>query len=181
MTCDKELAALNQAKTALQTSQLQCENLGPVGSRAYINCITGLGPEHAAVSKAQTAYDACLAAATATELRESVGYVTFLRVHEPGSGFGGGSTNWFDADVVFRLDSTDSEGKAFGFQLRDENVSVREGMLAVLREAITHNLQVITDYNQLMTPPNQNSFVIRVAILANLPARDPFDDVRVNG
>jgi hypothetical protein len=41
-------------------------------------------------------------------------------------------------------------------------------MLALLREAIVHNLKVITDYFEEVTPPNQNSFVLRVA-LTKLP------------
>jgi hypothetical protein len=97
--------------------------------------------------------------------------VTFLRVNEPGSGFGGGSTNWFDADVIFMLDSRPD--KAFGFQLRaDAAQPVRQGMLALLRDAVKHHLQVTTDYFELVTPPNNNSFVIRIA-LQNIPQTMP--------
>jgi hypothetical protein len=175
--CEAEKAALDHAKQVLAQARGRCESEYEFGSQGYAHCVGGLGPELKAQSDAQASYDACMA----TVLRQSVGYVTFLLVQEPGTGYGGGSTNWFDADVVFRLDSTDPEGKAFGFQLRDENVSIRDGMLAVLREAVTHNLQVIVEYHQHVTEPEQNLFVLKVAILVHLPARDPFDDVRVNG
>jgi hypothetical protein len=97
--------------------------------------------------------------------------VSFLRVNEPGSGFGGGSTNWFDADVIFKLDSRPDKG--FGFQLRDDPFQpVRQGMLALLRDAVMQRLQVTTDYIELVTPPNNNSFVIRVA-LEHIPEPTP--------
>jgi hypothetical protein len=41
-------------------------------------------------------------------------------------------------------------------------------MLALLRDAMINSLKVITDYIELTTPPNQNSFVLRVA-LTKLP------------
>jgi hypothetical protein len=106
-----------------------------------------------------------------TRLLQVTGYVTFLRVNEPGSGFGGGSTNWFDADVIFMLDSRSDKG--FGFQLRDDPFQpVRQGMLALLRDAVLQHLQVTTDYIELVTPPNNNSFVIRVA-LQHIPQPPP--------
>ena len=97
--------------------------------------------------------------------------MTFLRVNEPGSGFGGGSTNWFDADVIFKLDGRPDKG--FGFQLRnDPSQPVRQGMLALLRDAVLHRSQVTTDYLELVTQPNNNSFVIRVA-LEHIPEPTP--------
>jgi hypothetical protein len=102
------------------------------------------------------------AAATA-QLLQLTGYVTFLRVNEPGSGFGGGSTNWFDADVIFKFDTRPD--KVFGFQLRNDDFQpVRQGMLVLLQDAVLHHLQVTTDYLELATLPNNNSFVIRVAL-----------------
>jgi hypothetical protein len=109
----------------------------------------------------------CLANATATGLLQTEGYVTFLTVHEQGSGYGGGGTNFIDADVVFKLDSRPDKG--FGFYLRnDDNQPIRQGMLDLVRDAMTHGLKVITDFTELVMPPNQNSFVLRVS-LTKLP------------
>ena len=41
-------------------------------------------------------------------------------------------------------------------------------MLALLRDAMINGLKVITDYNELTVPLNQNSFVLSVA-LTKLP------------
>jgi hypothetical protein len=91
------------------------------------------------------------------------GLVTFLRVHERDTGYGGGRSNKITADVIFKLDSRPDQ--AFGFELRDDdNLPVRHGMLALLRDAIVHDLRVTADYFKLVTPPNQNSFVLRVAL-----------------
>lgn len=74
------------------------------------------------------------------------------------------------ADVIFKLDTRPD--KAFGFQLRDGQFQpVRQGMLALLREAMVHGLKVATDYNELITPPNENSFIIRVALTKPEPGR----------
>lgn len=64
-------------------------------------------------------------------LRQSEGLVTFLRVNEPGYGYGGGKSNKIDEDVIFKLDKVPN--KSFGFQLRDDRFGpVREGMLSLL-------------------------------------------------
>jgi hypothetical protein len=104
-----------------------------------------------------------------SRLLEAAGYVIFLRVNEPGGGFGGGSTNWFDADVIFKLDSRPDKG--FGFQLRDDPTQpVRHGMLALLQDAIVNKLYVLTDYIEPVATPNNNCFVIRVALTQAPPS-----------
>jgi hypothetical protein len=122
------------------------------------------------LSDAQAALTACQQGnppEATTRLLQITGYVSFLRVNEPGSGFGGGSTNWFDADVIFMLNSRPDKG--FGFQLRDDPAQpVRHGMLALLRDAVKQRFLVTTDYLELVTTPNNNSFVIRIA-LQNIP------------
>jgi len=71
--------------------------------------------------------------------------------------------------VIFKLDRR--LDKSFGFQLREDAYQpVRQGMLALLRAAIAHNLSVITDYFEEVTSPNQNSIVLRVALTKLLPA-----------
>jgi hypothetical protein len=70
--------------------------------------------------------------------------------------------------VVFKLDSRPDKG--FGFQLRDDPTQpVRQGMLDLLQNAIANNLQVITDYVEPVATPNNNCFVIRVALTQTPP------------
>jgi hypothetical protein len=173
MSCENEQANVQQASAAVAEAAAQCASIcGSLGHDS-IEC-QGCQGEVAArrdeLTRAQAALQECLAnnppMATA-QLLELEGHVTFLLVVEQGSGYGGGSSNWIDADVIFKLDSRPD--KSFGFQLRDDpSQPVRRGMLALLRDAMVHGLKVITDYNELAMPPNQNSFVLRVA-LTKLP------------
>ena len=90
-------------------------------------------------------------------LLESKGRITFLRVHDVGTGFGPPS-DFLDVEVVVQLDS--QPGKSFGFQLRnDNNRPARQGMLDLLRDAFANNFPVLIDYN--VTPPKVNGVIIR--------------------
>ena len=94
-------------------------------------------------------------------LVESKGRITFLRVHDVGTGFGPPS-DFIDVEVVVQLDS--QPGKSFGFQLRnDSNRPARQGMLELLRDALANNFPVLIDYN--ITPPKMNGVIIRVAVV----------------
>jgi hypothetical protein len=65
---------------------------------------------------------------------------------------------------VFKLDSRPD--KSFGFQLRDDpRQPVRRGMLDLLQGAMINRLHVITDYIEPIATPNNNCFVIRVALM----------------
>jgi hypothetical protein len=60
------------------------------------------------VGEARQALAKCLAAnppAPTSHLLETEGHVNFLLVVEQGMGYGGGASNWIDADVIFKLDS----------------------------------------------------------------------------
>lgn len=95
------------------------------------------------------------------DLLESKGHITFLRVHDVGTGYGP-PTDYLDVEVVIQLDS--QPGKAFGFQLRnDSNMPARQGMLDLLRDAFANNFPVLIDYN--VTPPKVNGVIIRVAVV----------------
>ena len=66
------------------------------------------------------------------DLIESKGHITFLRVHDLGTGYGP-PTDYIDVEVVIQLDSL--PGKAFGFQLRNDNyLPARQGMLDLLHD-----------------------------------------------
>lgn len=108
----------------------------------------------------------CALAMAATPLAhagliESKGRITFLRVHDVGTGFGPPS-DFLDVEVVVQLDT--QSGKSFGFQLRnDNNRPARQGMLDLLRDAFANNSPVLIDYN--VTPPKVNGVIIRVAVV----------------
>jgi hypothetical protein len=90
-------------------------------------------------------------------LQQASGKVTMLRVHDVGTKYGP-STDQIDVEVVIRLNS--QPGKAFGFQLRnDNNRPARDGMLDLLRDAFNNNWTVTIDYN--INPGKKNGVIIR--------------------
>jgi hypothetical protein len=94
-------------------------------------------------------------------LLESSGRITFLRVHDVGTGFGP-PTDSIDVEVVIKLDTMPNN--AFGFQLRnDNNRPARAGMLDLLRDAFSHNGTVSIDYN--LNPGKLNGVIIRTALI----------------
>lgn len=180
MSCEKELEAVQARERDLRQKQEECGAIAAnkgTDSSEYLQCRSQEAIEEGLVEAARRALDACREAAEAVRTLQTSGFVTFIRVHEPGSGFGGGnkpdSTNFIGADVIFKLDSRPD--KAFGFYLRDDEFQpVRRGMLALLRDAMAHDLRVTTDYDELVTPPNQNSFARRVTLTRSRgPTRVP--------
>jgi hypothetical protein len=168
VSCEQEEQWVESAAANLEALEQQCLMTKP-GDPGYDQCRAQLGVAQGRLQQAQQALSECR---YGTRLLGAEGLVTFLRVHEPGTGYGGGQSNWISADVVFKLDRLPA--KAFGFELRDDEYEpVRRGMLALLREAIVHDLPVKTDYNELINFPNQNSMVIRVAISKSRPGPPP--------
>jgi hypothetical protein len=93
-------------------------------------------------------------------LLESSGKVTFLRVHDVGTGWGPPS-DFIDVEVVCKLDTMPHN--AFGFQLRnDGNRPARAGMLDLLRDAINHNWTVTLDYS--IDTGKTNGVIIRTSL-----------------
>jgi len=93
-------------------------------------------------------------------LLESSGKVSFLRVHDVGTGFGPPS-DFIDVEVVVKLDT--KPANAFGFQLRnDNNRPARAGMLDLLRDAFNNNWVVVIDYN--LDTGKTNGVIIRTAL-----------------
>ncbi len=96
--------------------------------------------------------------ASDASLLNASGKLTFLRVHDVGTGWGPGSDH-LDVEVIFRLDTR--PGQAFGFQLRDDGqIAARKGMLDLLRDAFDKNWTVSTDY--WIDPGKVNGRSIRV-------------------
>ena len=76
MSCEQEQAAVDSAQQRLYLAEQECQQVGPLGSHEYMECIIRRNPERAALSEAQQALHACIAALTATNLRESKGHPT---------------------------------------------------------------------------------------------------------
>jgi len=94
------------------------------------------------------------------DLLESSGKLSFLRVHDVGTGFGP-PTDFLDVEVVAQLNT--QPGHSYGFQLRDDaNRAARQGMLDLLRDAFNNNWTVIIDY--YIDAGKSNGRIIRVAL-----------------
>lgn len=86
------------------------------------------------------------------------GAITFLRVHDVGTGYGPPS-DFIDVEVVISLN--DLPGRGLGFQLRaDSEEEARHGMLGLLRDAFARNSRVIIDYTKTGL---RNGRILRVA------------------
>jgi hypothetical protein len=93
-------------------------------------------------------------------LLETSGKLTFLRVHDLGSGWGP-PNDAIDVEVVCRLDTMPNN--AFGFQLRnDDSRPARAGMLDLLRDAFNTNWTVTLDYD--IDPGKTNGVIVRTAL-----------------
>jgi photosystem II stability/assembly factor-like uncharacterized protein len=91
-------------------------------------------------------------------LASATGRITFLRVHDVGTGWGP-SSDFLDVEVVIMLDSM--PGRGFGFQLRpDSQEAARRGMLDLLRDAFGRNSRVTIDY---VKTGLRNGRILRVA------------------
>ena len=92
---------------------------------------------------------------------QSSGKITFLRVHDVGSGFGP-PTDFIDVEAVIQLNT--KPGESYGFKLRnDANRAAHQGMLDLLRDAFNNNHTVVIDYD--IQPPRKNGVIIRVALV----------------
>jgi hypothetical protein len=88
------------------------------------------------------------------------GKVSFLRVHDVGTGFGP-PQDFIDTEAVVKLNT--QPNLAMGFQIRnDGNRAARQGMLDLLRDAFNNNWTVTIDYN--IDPGRSNGVAIRVAL-----------------
>jgi hypothetical protein len=79
----------------------------------------------------------------ALQIRTATGKLAFLRVHEPGSGFGPPS-DFIDVDVVIGIKGATG---GFGFTLRNDNSRfAHAGMIDVLRDAFNSDTVVEVEY-----------------------------------
>ncbi|RNL84165.1 hypothetical protein [Halostreptopolyspora alba] len=93
-------------------------------------------------------------------LLQSTGKLTFLRVHDRGTGFGPPDDH-IDVEAVVQLDSR--PGESFGFQMRDDReLPARQGMLDLLRDAFNNGWTTTLDYR--IDSGDNNGVIIRVAL-----------------
>ncbi|MCS7480643.1 hypothetical protein ACFFQW_20665 [Umezawaea endophytica] len=91
----------------------------------------------------------------------TTGKLTFLRVHDVGTGFGP-PADFIDTEAVLKINT--EPARAMGFQLRnDGNRVARQGMLDLLRDAFANNLTVSVDYD--IDAGRQNGVAMRVALV----------------
>ena len=88
------------------------------------------------------------------------GSISFLRVHEVGTAYGGGDER-IDVEVVVSLDSHSDE--RYGFQLRENGAGpAYQGMLDLLREAFFRNHPVTLDVD--LEDGKKNGMLVRVIL-----------------
>jgi hypothetical protein len=166
MSCERQQAEVQQAAAEFQSVKNECDQLEAVlGPNApeVLSCRTYQFVLEGNLQRAEEELRLCREAASAKRVLIAEGLVAFLRVHELKTGFGGGQSNFIPAEAIFRLETRPD--KAFGFELRDDKfLPARQGMLSLLREAMVHDLRVIVDYLEPVTPPNQNCYAIRIAL-----------------
>ena len=98
------------------------------------------------LARARDALRNCQAGLPAPGVQRAQGRISFLRVHDTG-GYGPPNDH-LDSEVIFRLDT--QPNRAFGFALRDDaSRPAHEGMLMLLRDALAHDFDVATDYQQV--------------------------------
>ena len=96
--------------------------------------------------------------AAAVVREQTSGKVSYLRVHDVGTGYGPLSDE-IDVEVVVKL--SNQPDNAFGFQLRRNNNRVAaQGMLDLLRDAFNYDHQVTIDY--WIDPGKKNGKIMRV-------------------
>lgn len=99
-------------------------------------------------------------------IRTATGNITFLSVHELGSGYGPPS-DFINVEVVIKLDSM--PGKAFGFQLRrGTRYAANKAMLEIVRTAFEEGEPITIDYVYLN---RSNSVILRVIIVPPEPVQ----------
>lgn len=92
-------------------------------------------------------------------LRRS-GQLTFLRVHELGTGFGPGNDH-IDVEAVAKIDAEPNH--SFGLTLRNNDaLPSHEGMLGLLRDGLVHELDTTVEYD--IGEQRNNGILVRVEL-----------------
>jgi hypothetical protein len=157
---NEQRAIVNALQASLDQDLADCGDLeGPqriAQCRAQVR--SRLTNAEAALNAAEATLQTCLSTPDVLEAR---GRISFLRVHDLGTGFGP-PNDFLDVEAVILLDS--EPGKYFGFQLRnDRNRPAREGMLRLLRDAFATNQPVTIDFFRVAG--KNGGTIFRVALI----------------
>jgi hypothetical protein len=155
--CQQYQNQVNQLQAQIATQQQYCTELSGMDR---IQCDQEVGRLRDRLWRAQDALSNCQAGLPGPGVQETQGHVTYLRVHDLGTGWGPPEDS-MDVEVVFYLDT--QPNRAFGFQLRDDTERpARTGMLALLRDAFIHDRNVVVDYTQVLN--HRNAVAFRIAV-----------------
>jgi hypothetical protein len=159
-TVNDQRAIVNSLRASLNQDLADCADVGPpkevAQCRAQVR--SRLATAEAALNSAEASLQRCLAT---PDVLEAQGRITFLRVHDLGTGFGP-PNDFLDVECVILLDT--QPNKYFGFQLRnDRNRPAREGMLLLLREAFATNQPVTIDFFRVAG--KNGGTIFRVALI----------------
>ena len=163
MACEQEAQLVAEARANVASAKSYMDAACNGARSDDPNCLSAMAAYESAqavLSRAESNLSACL---TAPRIGAAAGLVEFLRVHELGSGWGGGGSNPIDAEVIFKLDT--EPRKAFGIPLRSgDTLPAHEAMYSLVRDAFVGDLRLHIEFLEVPTPPNQNSLVIRAWI-----------------
>jgi hypothetical protein len=157
--CAEFEQAVSDIEQEIADLEEECRRITNPKSTEFKQCRAAVGLAEDRLARAKQALKSCQAGLPPAGTRAARGHVVFLRVHDTG-GFGP-QTNFLDAEVIFQLDA--HPGRSFGFQLKNDNVRpAHEGMLALLRDAFIHDLDVNVDYRQALNRSNSIAFRVEL-------------------
>ena len=94
---------------------------------------------------------------------QHAGKLSFLRVHDVGTGWGPSGAEHLDVEVVVIFRNDPVSDRAFGFKLRVDNQrAAHQGMLDLLRDAFTNDFSVTIEYDHGQNV--KNGEIMRVAL-----------------
>jgi hypothetical protein len=156
--CQQFQNEVNRLTQVVNEQRDECARLTDIEQKK--GCLQELGRLQDQLSRAQEALRNCQRGLPSPGVQEAQGHITFLRVHDVGTGWGP-PNDFLDVEAIFLLDT--QPNRAFGFQLRNDSARpAREGMLALLQDAFANDLNVIADYMQVLNKHNAVAF--RIAI-----------------
>jgi hypothetical protein len=158
--CTQFEGAVSNIEDDIQRDEAFCQQLFDSGEiNEAKKCRVAVGRKKGQLERAKQALRNCEAGLPTPGIKAARGHVTFLRVHDA-HGFGP-NNDFLDAEIIFQLDT--HPGRSFGFQMRDDaSRPAHEGMLAVLRDAFVHDLDVNINYRQELEKSNSVAFRIEL-------------------
>ncbi len=157
--CSEYSEWIQRVERLIEATEQHCA--GETDPREQKACVHELAVLREEKKRAQQALASCQTGLPRAGVQTAQGRITWLRVHDLGSGYGPKS-DFLDAECVFGLDT--QPRRAFGFALKPGGgLAAHEGMLALAQNALTHDLDVSIDYQQVVN--HFNAIVFRLAVV----------------